>query len=75
MLDILSPDDFSIKFEGYFTTREEAEKEFIEWTKRYEQQGYYSSGQWGRIPLEDLREYCSLIEVEEEAFEDEGNGF
>jgi len=56
---MLSPDGFSIEFDKTYTSKKEAEKAFTEWKKRYELQGYYSSNS-GRIPLEDLREYCTL---------------
>lgn len=60
--DILSPDGFSIKFEGYYNSIKEALEGLNEWCKRYEIQGYYSSN-YGRILLCDLKDECSLITV------------
>jgi len=34
---------------------------FEEWKKRYEMQGYYSSTNYGRIPLNELENYCKII--------------
>ncbi len=60
--DVLSPDGFAIEREKDYATREEAIAAFTEWAKRFEKQGYYSSNN-GRIPLKDLEDECSLIEV------------
>jgi hypothetical protein len=63
--DILSPDGFSIRIGDAepFKTKKEGLQYFEQWKKRYERQGYYSSVPYGRIPLEDLAEYCKWIEV------------
>ncbi len=61
--DILSPDGFSIQFDKVFNSLMAAKKAFAEWVKRYEIQGYYSSTNYGRIPLSELEEYCTLIEL------------
>jgi len=61
--DILSPDGFSISATETWNTPEEAETAFIEWVKRFERQGYYSSNR-GRIELSELRKYCKLIPIE-----------
>lgn len=58
---ILSPDGFSINYEGGFKTKKAALSFFKEWVKGYEMQGYYSSVSYGKIPLEDLEQYCQLI--------------
>jgi len=60
--DILSPDGFSIFFDKTYKTREEAMNAFFEWKKRYEQQGYYSSNR-GKIPLDELEQHCTIVEV------------
>jgi hypothetical protein len=57
---VLSPDGFSIKFDKTYSSRKKAIEAFEEWKKRYEIQGYYSSVPFGRIPLEELHEYCTL---------------
>jgi len=56
---MLSPDGFPIEFDKTYSSKKEAEKAFIEWKKRYELQGYYSSNS-GRISLEELRGCCTL---------------
>ena len=60
---ILSPDGFSLERDviGY-TSRKKAIEAFNQWKRGYEAQGYYSSTKYGRIPLEDLEDYCQFIE-------------
>jgi len=63
--DILSPDGFSIRIGVEpFTSMKKAREYFKEWKDRYKIQGYYSSVPYGRIPLEDLEDYCQWIEIE-----------
>jgi len=57
---MLSPDGFSIEFDKTYSSKKEAEKAFTRWKKCYERQGYYSSVPFGRIPLDELRAYCTL---------------
>jgi hypothetical protein len=61
---ILSPDGFFLERNvvGY-TSRKRAMESFNKWKKGYETQGYYSSVKYGRIPLEDLEDYCDFIEL------------
>jgi hypothetical protein len=61
--DVLSPDGFSINRTETYTSKKAALKAFEKWKKGYEKQGYYSSTSYGRIPLEDLADYCRLIEI------------
>lgn len=63
--DVISPDGFTIRI-GVppFKSIKERDEYFKMWRKRYERQGYYSSVPYGRIPLEDLADYCQWIEVE-----------
>ena len=61
--DVFSPDGFAIDREEVYPTREVAVEKFNEWKKRYEQQGYYSSAKYGRIPLDELEDYCTIVEV------------
>ncbi len=61
--DVLSPDGFSIHHSDTYKTSEDAERALIEWVKRYEQQGYYSSSSNGRISLDELPDYCKIIDV------------
>ena len=58
--DVISPDGFSIHFCDTYNSIEEAEEAFEEWKKRFEKQGYYSSN-GGRIPLNELENYCKII--------------
>jgi hypothetical protein len=60
--DVISPDGFSIHREDTYSSRNEAKKALAEWIKRYEDQGYYSSNK-GRIPLDELADYCKVIEI------------
>lgn len=61
--DILSPDGFSIRFDKTYPSIKSAQKDFKLWLKGYERQGYYSSVKYGRIPLENVEEYCTIIEL------------
>lgn len=61
--DVLSPDGFSIHHSDTYPTIDAAVDALKQWVKRYEFQGYYSSMNYGRIPLEDVHEYCNIIEV------------
>jgi hypothetical protein len=59
---ILSPDGFSIEFDKTYNGMEEVRTAFEAWKKRFEKQGYYSSNN-GKIPLEELEDNCTLIEL------------
>ncbi len=63
-IQVLSPDGFTIDMnvESYKGIKA-AKKAFTEWAKRYEQQGYYSSSQHGKIHLLDLEDFCQFIEM------------
>lgn len=63
MYIVLSPDGFPIHFEDTYSSKTKAETAFVEWLKRYEFQGYYSSVSYGRIPLSDVKDYCSIIKI------------
>ncbi len=58
--NIISPDGFSIHMIDTYPSPEAAWKAFDAWSARYEQQGYYSSPNYGRIPLNELKNYCNL---------------
>ena len=58
--DVLSPDGFSIHPTDFYDSFDESVAAFEEWKKRYYHQGYYSSVNFGRIPLEDLEDYCQF---------------
>ncbi len=60
--NVISPDGFAIDRVATYKNREEAIVAFNVWKKRFEIQGYYSSNQ-GRISLEDLADFCSIVQV------------
>ena len=64
--DVLSPDGFSISPSQTYSTPGEAYKATLEWAKRYESQGYYSSMDYGKILVIDLPDFCKLIQVNQE---------
>lgn len=62
--EVLSPDRVTIEFDiPYYTSKEKAFEAFDNWKKRYEFQGYYSSVDYGRIPLEELEDYIYVREI------------
>lgn len=60
--DVISPDGFSISFSDTYKSIEKAKEAFENWKKRFEAQGYYSSNS-GRIPLSELEEHCTIVEI------------
>lgn len=62
-LVILSPDGFEISREDVYKTVLEAKQKFDEWLLNYKRQGYYSSTQYGKIDIEDVEDYCTLVEL------------
>ena len=62
MYDVLSPDGFPITCEP-FHSEQDAVKYAFQWCKRFEQQGYYSTSRWEKIPLADLPDHLSLVPV------------
>ena len=61
--DVISPDGFSIHPTDTYKSKAEATFAFKQWLKRYENQGYYSSSQFGRIPLNEVIRYCKIVEL------------
>jgi len=58
-VQVLSPDGITIEFDKWtYPSMKKAKEAFNNWKKRYEMQGYYSSNNYGRIPLNDLENYC-----------------
>ena len=57
---VISPDGVPIAPEP-FASREEAEQFVSRWCERYVRQGYYAAVD-GRIPLEELPNYLSIVE-------------
>lgn len=64
---LLSPDGFDIEMDKVYT-EEELMPAFEQFKKRFEKQGYYSTGNRERINLSDLADYMTVTEVNE--FED-----
>jgi outer membrane protein assembly factor BamA len=61
---MLSPDGFTIEFGvNHYSSREKMEESFEKFKERYRRQGYYSSNEYGRIPLEDLWDYCLISSI------------
>lgn len=61
---VLSPDGFTIEFDKFtYPSKKKSLEAFNTWKKRFEQQGYYSSTNYGRIPLEELEDYCVFREI------------
>jgi hypothetical protein len=61
--DINSPDGFSMTGIETYRSPEDAWRAFDQWLKRFEQQGYYSSTNHGKIPLDQVKQYCSLVTI------------
>ena len=60
---VISPDGFPIHMEDTYPSKKKAEQALNEWMKGYERQGYYSSVDWGRIPLNELNYYCQIKQL------------
>ena len=63
--DVYSPDGFPIHREDTYPSREVAEQKLKEWAKQYEQQGYYSTSNRERIPLNELESRCKILLITE----------
>ena len=62
---ILSPDGFPTHHEDtYFESELEAKKQ--EFVDRFKQQGYYSTSNRERIPLNELKDYLMVRPVQDE---------
>lgn len=60
---ILSPDGFPIERDkAYYRSLNALHTAFVLWKERFREQGYYSSNR-GRIPLEDLLDYCTIKKI------------
>ena len=71
--DIISPDGIGMFMDKIYSTPETAENGFNEWKKRFEHQGYYRDNRRNMIPLNELREHCTLVDFEFDANEFEGD--
>lgn len=64
---VLSPDGFTIEFDKvFYRSMKKAKEAFMNWIRRYEVQGYYSSNNYGRIPLNELETYCQFKTITNE---------
>ena len=61
--DVISPDGFSIHFVDTYKTKKKAIEAFEKWKKNYERQGYYSSVNYGKIPLDELHNYIKIVKL------------
>lgn len=61
--NVLSPDGFTIHRDREYPSKRAAHKAAKEWTRNYTHQGYYSSVRFGRIPVNEIIDYCKLITV------------
>ena len=61
--DVLSPDGISIWGEEYLT-HAAAESALLEWVKRYEWQGFYSTSRRERILLDEIAGRCRIVETD-----------
>ncbi len=60
---VISPDGFTIHPTDEYVNDSQVLEAFTNWKSGYESQGYYSSVQYGRIPLYELEDYCEVKEV------------
>jgi len=59
---VLSPDGFTIEFGVWaYPSKKKAKEAFEKWKERYALQGYYSSANYGRIPLSELERFCRFV--------------
>jgi hypothetical protein len=63
MYDVKSPDGFSIEREELYKSLKEANTALNKFVKRFEKQGYYSSVNYGKIKLKELKNYCKIFKV------------
>lgn len=68
--DVISPDGFSTRQDGYCDTLEAAFDELVRFCKTYIKQGYYS-GPGYRIPVEVLHGECGIKTISDEQLADE----
>jgi hypothetical protein len=62
---VLSPDGFTIEFDKWtYPSKKQMMESFNKWKQRFTFQGYYSSNNYGRIPLDELEDYMSFRKIE-----------
>lgn len=60
---VLSPDGITIEDKFSYPSIKVAMTAYEKWKKKYEEQGFYSSVEYGRIPVAELDEYCVISEI------------
>jgi hypothetical protein len=63
--NVLSPDGFHIAMDTDYASKKEAKQALKAFVNRYKTQGYYSSMQHGRMPLNMVICYCDLQTIED----------
>lgn len=61
--DVLSPDGFSIHAVDVYKSKKKAREAAEKWVENYKFQGFYSSTRYGRIPLDEVLDYCRIVEL------------
>jgi len=62
--DAISPDRFSISYDELWDSPEEARVALKKWIEGYKRQGYYSTRDRERIPLDELETRCEIVPIE-----------
>jgi hypothetical protein len=57
---VLSPDGFTIDFIQSYESKKEALYAFNQFKNRFKAQGFYSSINYGKINLSDLKNFCTF---------------
>jgi hypothetical protein len=61
--NILSPDGIPIHQTDTYKSPRIAWSFAKQWAKQYKNQGHYSSTKFGKVPIEDILDYCELVEL------------
>lgn len=62
--NVLSPDGFHIRMDEEYESRKDAKSALKGFIDRYRPQGYYSSAEHGRIPVDMIICFCRLQVIE-----------
>ena len=62
---VLSPDGITIEFDKWtYPSKKQMMESFDKWKQVFTFQGYYSSNNYGRIPLDKLETYCTFRTIQ-----------
>jgi len=62
---VLSPDGITIEFDKWtYPSKKQMMESFDKWKQGFTFQGYYSSNNYGRIPLDKLETYCTFRTIQ-----------